>query len=107
MGVDFDWKHNVTAHSAGPNLVVGREVPRAKKNVSWAAAPGLFLPSNGVKATFCLPFSRLWDGSPFLLRYTCIALEPGLVLEHSSSVDCSKLSAVQQLGSGERSESLM
>lgn len=25
MGADFDWKHNVTAHSAGPNLDVGRE----------------------------------------------------------------------------------
>lgn len=63
MGVDFDWKHNVTAHSAGPNLVVGREVPRAKKNVSWAAAPGLFLPSNGVKAMFCLPFCFSLVGS--------------------------------------------
>jgi len=25
MGADFDWKHNVTAHSAGPNLDAGRE----------------------------------------------------------------------------------
>lgn len=66
-----------------------------------------FFPLMGLRQCFASPLVGLWDGSPFLLRYTCIALEPGLVLEHSSSVDCSKLSAVQQLGSGERSESLM
>lgn len=47
-------------------LLAERGVPRAKKNVSWAAAPGLFLPcssSNGVKEMFCLPFCSFLLGS--------------------------------------------
>lgn len=34
IGADFDWKRNVTAHSAGPNLDVGRE--RSSKNKTRA-----------------------------------------------------------------------
>jgi len=40
MGVDLDWKHSVTAHSEGPNLVIGRErSSKSKKECFLGSSP--------------------------------------------------------------------
>ena len=110
MGADFDWKHNVTAHSAGPNLDAGRErgSKSEKKNFldnSSRTVSSLPSPPSSVKAVFCLPlcfFSECTGMDPLSYKDTVAyhEIQPSckgipLLLTAKTSVQCNSWDPVK------------